>query len=214
VKIGIADAENHPAWPSTPIVAFDFDGTLTVRDSFNAFLHWRRGSLRAALTAATLLPAAGAYLIHRDRGRLKSALVGAFLGGVALETASEEANRFARATAKTMLRPDALACWSAWREKSVRVVIVTASPEFLVRPFAEQLGADQLVATRLSVDSLGRFTGDLDGGNCRGPEKVVRLKALFGPRLDLEAAYGDTDGDAEMLAAARRPGFRVFSGKP
>ena len=29
--------------PTAPIVAFDFDGTLTVRDSFTAFLKWRAG---------------------------------------------------------------------------------------------------------------------------------------------------------------------------
>ena len=26
-----------------PIVAFDFDGTLTIRDSFTEFLRWRAG---------------------------------------------------------------------------------------------------------------------------------------------------------------------------
>lgn len=214
MEIGIENAESHHAVSITPIVAFDFDGTLTVRDSFSAFLIWRCGRLRAAITAITLLPDAVAYLIHQDRGRLKSALVRAFLGDVTLEAASREAKCFAKTQAKSLLRPDALASLKEWREKNAHVVIVTASPEFLVRPFAEHVDADGLLATRLGVDSSGRFTGILDGGNCRGAEKVVRLKALFGPRLDLEAAYGDSDGDTEMLAAARRPGLRAFTDKP
>jgi phosphatidylglycerophosphatase C len=57
-------------------------------------------------------------------------------------------------------------------------------------------------------------TGGFVGRNCRGPEKVVRLKAAFGPDFELKAAYGDTGGDREMLAAAELPGYRVFKGVP
>lgn len=214
MEIGIANAENHPADPMTPLVAFDFDGTLTVRDSFNAFLIWRGGPLKAATKAVTLIPACVAYLFHQDRGRLKSALARAFLGGVTLEAASRDANRFAKAQAMRLLRPDALTSWRQWRDKGARLIIVTASPEFLVKPFAEQLGADHLLATRLGVDPSGRFTGVLEGGNCRGQEKVARLKALFGQGFALEAAYGDTSGDTEMLASARYAGLKVFKGSP
>jgi phosphatidylglycerophosphatase C len=50
--------------------------------------------------------------------------------------------------------------------------------------------------------------------NCRGPEKVARLKAAFGPDLEFRAAYGDTGGDREMLAMAEIKGYRVFKGTP
>jgi phosphatidylglycerophosphatase C len=197
-----------------PLVAFDFDGTLTVRDSFNAFLLWRRGSLRALAPALRLIPAAVVYLFQRDRGRLKSAMVHAFLGGVALDTAGREAEQFARSQFLALLRPDALARWREWQDQGACLAIVTASPEFLVAPFAKRLGADHLIATRFGIDGQGCFTGALDGGNCRGPEKVARLKALFGANLNIQAAYGDTSGDREMLAAARERGYRVFKGHP
>src|SRR5246127_268951 len=63
-----------------PIVAFDFDGTLTVRDSFTAFLRWRAGPFRHALGMARLAPAALRYLFDRDRGRIKAAAAREFLG--------------------------------------------------------------------------------------------------------------------------------------
>jgi phosphatidylglycerophosphatase C len=56
--------------------------------------------------------------------------------------------------------------------------------------------------------------GSLDGENCRGEQKVARLREVFGPDVHLAAAYGDTSGDAEMLAIADEKGFRVFKGKP
>jgi phosphatidylglycerophosphatase C len=211
--MGSADDLRHPVI-ARPLVAFDFDGTLTVRDSFVAFLVWRAGFLAAAIRGLTLVPAALAYFRHRDRGRLKSAVIRAFLGGVSLETAREDARRFARDQAPRLLRPDAISAWTAWRERGAHLVIVTASPEFLVSPFAEALTADDLIGTRLVVDVQDRITGALQGLNCRALEKVTRLTAMFGAPLDLAAAYGDTRGDWEMLAAAREAGFRVFRGRP
>ena len=58
-----------------------------------------------------------------------------------------------------------------------RVVIVSASYEHYVRVLADHLGLDGVAATRLAVGADGRLTGDLDGPNCRGPEKVARLHA-------------------------------------
>ncbi|MGC1303521.1 MAG: hypothetical protein WA840_14215, partial [Caulobacteraceae bacterium] len=53
-------------------VAFDFDGTLTVKDSFNAFLTWRTPPARLALALLRLAPRLAAYAFDRDRGRVKA----------------------------------------------------------------------------------------------------------------------------------------------
>ena len=55
------------------------------------------------------------------------------------------------------------------------VVLVSASFEVYLRPLAALLGAHDVLAVRLEVDADGILTGRLDGPNCRGPEKVVRL---------------------------------------
>jgi phosphatidylglycerophosphatase C len=180
-----------------PLVAFDFDGTLTSRDSFTAFLAWRAGS---------------AYLINRDRGRLKAAAVRRFLAGETRAELEAEAQTFAAEHGRALLRPDALRAWRRWQAEGARLVIVTASPEIVVSPIARGLGADRLIGTRLAFDANDRVTGDLEGANCRGPEKVRRLRETFGPDVALEAAYGDTDGDTEMLALAEEQGMRVFNG--
>jgi phosphatidylglycerophosphatase C len=104
--------------------------------------------------------------------------------------------------------------WKRWRKERVRLIIVTASPETVVAPFARGLAADGLLATPLAFDGLGRVTGGFERPNNRGPEKVVRLTEAYGPNLKVRAAYGDTDGDTEMLAIAEEPYYRVFSGKP
>jgi phosphatidylglycerophosphatase C len=196
------------------IVAFDFDGTLTTRDSFTAFLAWKAGPIGYFLGLARLLPHIAAYSLNRDRGRLKAAAAALFLGGEPLQQLETEAEAFAMEKAQTMLRPDAVQAWRNWRSQGVMTVIVTASPETLVRPFARALGADLLIGTRLEFDGEGRVTGRFASPNCRGPEKVARLKQAFGDDVTLAAAYGDTSGDREMLQLAEVKGYRIFKGKP
>ena len=195
-------------------MAFDFDGTLTVADSFTAFLRWRAGPTGWARGLVRLAPATARYLLDRDRGRIKAAAVAQFLRGADALQLAEEADRFAAETWDSFMRPDALACWEDWGRKGAHRVIVTASPSLTVAPFARRLGAEALLGTELALDPDGRVTGAFVGENCRGQEKVDRLIRDYGPDAVLEAAYGDTSGDAEMLARAAHPGFRRFRQRP
>jgi len=197
-----------------PFVAFDFDGTITTKDSFTTFLKWRAGPARYALGLLRLAPAALAYVFHRDRGRIKAQAVGEFLVGLTQPELEADAEAFAAEVGPQILRPDALATWRRWRAEGARLVIVSASPSFVVAPFAKRLGADRLIATELAYDDDGRARGVFATPNCRGPEKIVRLKAEFGDDMALKAAYGDTSGDREMLEMADIKGYRVFRARP
>ena len=217
--MGTPEADRQPSTEDEgrgerPIVAFDFDGTLTTHDSFTAFLRWKAEPLPYWLGLIALLPHILAYGVNRDRGRLKAAAAARFLGGMPAERLAADAESFAMEHAQRMLRPDAVQAWRNWRAQGALVVIVTASPETIVRPFARALGADLLIGTRLQLDAAGCVTGRFVGPNCRGPEKVVRLKQAFGDDVILAAAYGDTSGDREMLRIAEFPGYRIFKGKP
>ncbi|KQP43646.1 MAG: HAD-IB family hydrolase [Brevundimonas sp.] len=196
------------------IVAFDFDGTLTIRDSFTEFLRWRAGPGAWALGLVKLAPALAAYAKDRDRGRIKAASVKEFLLGVSRQTLETEAAAFAEEIWPRFMRPDALEVWNDWGQRGAHRVIVTASPTTTVAPFARKLGAEALLGTEFVFNADDRITGDFAGPNCRGEEKVRRLKAAYGDDMTLVAAYGDTSGDTEMLAMAQQPGFRIFRRKP
>ena len=196
------------------VVAFDFDGTITVRDSFTEFLKWRVDQGRYMAGMTRLVPAAISYLGHRNRGRIKAAAVREFLKGMTRDELEAQARAFAEVAAPSLLRPDALQTWRRWRQRHAKLVIVSASPDMIVAPFARGLGADALIATELAFDADDRVTGGFLGSNCRGPEKVRRLRAMFGPDFTLKAAYGDTSGDREMLKIADHRGYRVFKERP
>lgn len=197
-----------------PIVAFDFDGTLTIRDSFTEFLRWRAGAGGWALGLVKLAPAVAAYARDRDRGRIKAASVREFLRGVPRAELEAEAEAFAGEVWSQFMRPDALKVWNDWGAKGAHRVIVTASPETTVAPFARRLGAEALLGTQLVFDGEDRVTGAFATANCRGEEKVRRLRAVYGDDVHLAAAYGDTSGDTEMIAIAQEKGFRVFRARP
>ncbi|MHB8530562.1 MAG: HAD-IB family hydrolase [Caulobacteraceae bacterium] len=211
--MGTDPADRQRRGARRPLVAFDFDGTLTTRDSFRDFLAWRGGPVRYGLGVARLAPALAEFALRRDRQRLKEATTKVFLAGVAKDDLAAEAARYAAERSGALLRPDALACWKRWQAAGARLLIVTASPETIVAPFAHGLDAWRLIGTRLAFDGRGRVTGGFEGANCRGPEKVRRLRAELGVDVRLKAAYGDSDGDAEMLQLAEERGYRTFGVK-
>jgi len=201
-----------PCPPS--LVAFDFDGTLTWKDSFTAFLIATCGLTRVG-GAFALQPTLGIdYLVTHDRGRLKSRLLYHLLGPVSQSELETLISAYVSRTGMGLFRPDALRVWEEHQTAGIQRVIVTASPDLLVRPLGKLIGADRVIGTRLGFSAEGRLLPDLDGLNCRGAEKVRRLTAAFGKAFDLQAAYGDTRGDAEMLAAAKHGHYRVFRQKP
>ncbi len=212
--MGESAQDRQPDTPFRPLVAFDFDGTLTSEDSFMAFLAWRAGAGALSGRPRRAGPGGGA-LPGRPRPRAASRRppCGASWRACHAPTLEAEAQRFATERGRALLRPDALRAWRRWQGDGARLVIVTASPELIVAPIARALGADRLIGTRLAFDAQDRVTGAFEGANCRGAEKVRRLREAFGDDVALEAAYGDTDGDREMLTLAEEKGFKVFNGK-
>ncbi len=198
---------------SSPIAAFDFDGTLTWTDSFNAFLFDTCGASRMAATAVAHPGLWTDYVRTRDRGALKSRFLYSLLGPVSQAELQDRIAQFVTKRGLSLFRPDALAAWDSHAASGHRRVIVTASPELVVAPLGALIGADRVIGTRLGFSDDGQLRRDLDGINCRGPEKARRLREAFGDGLDLDSAYGDTLGDREMLAAARHAHYRVFHGK-
>lgn len=76
-------------------------------------------------------------------------------------------------------------------------VIVTASPEFLISPVAEQFKVE-LIGTKMDSN-----TGKITGKNCYGEEKVRRLKLAY-PSTAISEAYGDRESDMPILRLAEK----------
>jgi phosphatidylglycerophosphatase C len=193
------------------VAAFDLDGTLTRRDTLLPFLlrSCGRGRTAAALLAESLVLLRGMAGNDAARDAGKEAVLRRLLGGRPVAPLVELAETFADEAMRTLVRTDAAARIEGHRTQGHELVIVTASPELYVGALARRLGIDHVLGTRLEVDETGLLTGRLLGANCRGPEKVARLRAWLGDEPFELWAYGDSAGDRELLALAAANGTRV-----
>jgi len=203
------------ATPGTKAVvaAFDFDGTLTYRDTLGPFLirslGWR-GFLRALLLSAPWLAAYMLQLISNHEA--KARLLQVSLGGVAQQDIAGHAQEFVQ-----NYLPDQ---WQVWglqqlvqhQKAGHRCVIVTASPSVYMHAVGKSLRVDAVLCTEMEVRD-GRYTGHMATANCHGQEKVRRLQAWLADTFAAEAvptlhAYGDTEGDLPMLRLASEAWYR------
>lgn len=195
------------------LALFDLDGTLTRRDTLSDLL-WRSfGPAACAQGALRLAPhLVGAALGAVERDVAKVRLLRHFFRGMRVEIFRALATRYALQHLPALLRPAAEARLNWHLTQGHRVIVVSASAEDWIRPWAEPQGVEVL-ATRLASRN-GRLTGDLAGANCRGPEKVVRIRGLLEP-VDYHPihAYGDTVGDRAMLDLAHHPVYRGLRGR-
>jgi phosphoserine phosphatase len=102
---------------------------------------------------------------------------------------------------------EALAIMEEHRGAGRRVVVISASPEEIVRPLCRYLGIDDIIATRAAVDEDGRYTGELEL-YAYGPGKADAMRAMAeeeGIDLDASYAYSDSITDLPMLEAVGHP---------
>ena len=189
------------------VAAFDLDKTLTLRDCVVPFV-WSLGRRRFVVGVLSNLPVIVVAGLRRDRDRVKAIITRIAFRGRLAEEVRERAEHFVDRVHPSWIRDDTAARLSWHVEAGHSVVIVSASYEPYVRLLAERLGVAGALATRIEYDQNGRCTGRLDGANCRGAEKVIRLHDWLGvdDTSSFEIyAYGDSRGDRQLLAIADRP---------
>ena len=196
----------------SPIIAvFDFDGTLTYRDSLFPFIRRAVGFPKFIMCLFLLTPVLFAYASRLVKNSdAKQAVLKHYFAGIDIEAFQDIGNSFAIESLPGMLRPEAVRRLRWHQQHGHRIIVVSASIEAYLRPWARTMQCDQVIGTKMEVEN-GQITGRLSGKNCYGPEKVERLEGLLG-KLDtyFVYAYGDSRGDRELLAAADQGFFRRF----
>lgn len=195
------------------IAFFDFDGTITRRDSLAVFMRFTHGETGFLLGLLPVLPAIMAFKAGlMDRQISKEKLLSSFYRGWDAEKFVMTADKFAREVIPGLIRPAAAERLAWHRSQGHETVIVSASPEQWIGPWSQDQGFDFL-STKLQV-SNGRITGRIDGHNCHGEEKVRRIRAHFNlERYDDVYAYGDSSGDKPMLSLATHAYYKPFRGQ-
>jgi len=77
-------------------------------------------------------------------------------------------------------------------------VVISASFDFIVRPFCERLGIKYIIATEYDTKN-----GKIIGKNCKGKEKIVRFNKIF-KKPKVYEAYSDSLSDIPMFEIAKK----------
>jgi len=196
-----------------PIVAaFDFDGTLTQGDSLLPFLIFAAGWPRFLAGMILLSPQILGYLIGLIRNDIaKQRVLDYFFGGLENRELQFVAAKFSAEKLPKLLRPEAVKRLEWHRQQGHTCVLISASLQDYLIPWARRNGFKHVIASSLAKDEHDRILGELEGGNCYGAVKAERLLELMGPREGFELyAYGDSRGDRELLATADHAFFKTM----
>lgn len=205
---------NKPEASKPVVAAFDFDGTVTRRETLGPFLLHTLGAVRVAGDALVLSPTLAGYALGLIRNDVaKERVFVRCLGGMQVDRLRQQAERFAATALPRLIRREAMQRLAWHKRQGHRCVVISASLELYVKPWAIGAGFDSVIATRIETLPDGTTSGRLAGSNCYGIEKVRQLEALLGGRSGYTLyAYGDSRGDRELLAAADHAYYRRMPG--
>lgn len=191
------------------LALFDFDGTITTRDTMLAFCRHAVGDVRYLLGLAWLSPTLIGYLLRwvpNDTAKVR--MLRHFLGGLSRDELDALGRSFVP-RAEGWVRPAASERLAWHVAEGHDVFIVSASLDLWLAPWAEARDLP-LLCTRGAFDG-GVFTGALATPNCHGQAKVDRVReAVDLPSYDVVHAYGDSSGDTEMLELAHEAHYQPF----
>ena len=192
------------------LALFDFDGTITNKDTFLEFIKFYKGNLRFYSGMLLLSPWLVLFKLKIfENWKAKEMVLKYFFKGENQADFKLKSQIFAKDIIPTMIRPKALQQLKKHIENGDKVIIISASAENWISSWVEQFNIP-LLATRLEIKN-GLITGNLEGKNCYGAEKINRLKIfLNNETYDKIYAYGDSSGDRELLAFATDKFYRHF----
>ena len=190
---------------------FDLDKTVIAKSSTLAFVRPLRKA--GLLNHRAVLKAAVAQAIYRTVGadqvqldRVRDQLVGLSKG-----LKADRVRRLVQETVDEVISPlvyaEALALMDEHRRQGRKIVIMSISPEEVVRPLAGYLGVDHVIASRSAVDEEGRYAGRV-AFYATGEAKAGAIRELAVQwDLDLEGCFGysDSSADLPMLEAVGQP---------
>lgn len=197
---------------SNIVRVFDFDGTITNKDSLIRLISHVFGHTHMILCLLFYSPLLFLMKIGKyPNGMAKQHIFSHFFKGMRESQFISLCKQYAESD-RSILRSDTISIVNKALQEGEIVVIVSASADYWIKPFLRFEPFDHdaseriiIISTKLEVKE-GKLTGRFASNNCSRGEKVMRLCDMF-PNLESYKviAYGDSKGDKEMLEYADEP---------
>jgi phosphatidylglycerophosphatase C len=194
------------------IAFFDFDGTLTYKDSFDSFL--RQSCAPAAFLFKKYVwdfPYLVAYKLKLiSTHQLKQRRLKTFLASKSSNELEQITKQFSEIVLPKIIKKSGLERIAWHKAEGHQIWIVSASFDFVLEKWCAQNNIN-LITNKAEITTHNRLSGFFPKPDCNNEEKVNRIRQ----NIDLEKAtaiyaYGDTSGDSAMLALSHHPHFCFF----
>ncbi|MBO6200317.1 MAG: haloacid dehalogenase-like hydrolase [Chryseobacterium sp.] len=188
---------------------FDFDGTLTYKDTMFLFLKF----YNPAKYSIQFLKHVPLFILLKlklaNAEAVKKSFISSILKGESRYNIDKKAKLFFDENYPSLIRENALDFINNIDREHTESYIVSASLDIWVQPFAEKFNMTLLATKAEFKDDV--FTGKFIGKNCNKDEKVCRIEAELGDKkFDKIIAFGDTSGDKPMFKFANESHYRFF----
>ncbi|HBU6430622.1 HAD-IB family hydrolase [Klebsiella michiganensis] len=191
------------------LAVFDFDGTLTDRHTFWRYVRFIRGPIFFWIGIFVMLPHILAVLLRiTPLMQARRSFINYFLAGVNACQEEALAKKYVSEYLPKCIRQQALRRLRWHQSQGHTIALISNSPENYLEVWGRSINVNIICGTKL--DCQGEFlTGKVTGEDCVGSEKVHRLRERL-PSLENYHiyAYGDSSGDAELLAIADAAFYR------
>jgi len=182
------------------IAVFDFDGTLTTKDTLLEFIKFACGKRKFFFGFLLYSPILVLMKLRLyPNWKTKQKIFSFFFKGMEYQRFQELGRLFADKI-DTFRRDEIIEILKTHLNNGDTVYIISASIDEWVRPWCTKFALTGVLGTKVEVSSNGFLTGRFLTKNCYGQEKVNRLLQVECDRSNyILHVYGDSRGDKEIM---------------
>ena len=179
------------------LYVFDVDGTITKNDSFLLLIKFVcPGILNRSVLWMKCLLLLPKVILKKDISVIKYHILKLLFKGVSRSDLNKTGDMFYKKVLGENVLPKAATYIAELRKEEVKIVFLSASCEFWLKPLAADYGAS-LICSRLEFYN-DNFTGTVLGENCKGEEKRRRLTAVFPADKYEFICFGNSESDRKL----------------
>lgn len=186
------------------LAIFDVDFTITRKETlielFKFLIKEDKRNIRFIPRALVsgLLYGVGIY----DEKAVKEAFL-KFIDGIEENNLKLLVKKYYDSRLSKILYKDAIDKIRELKSKGYLIYLISASPEFYLNEFYKIKEVDKIIGTKFTIEE-GKFKRKIIGNNCKGEEKVIRLKEFLkneGIEVDFKNSYmfSDSLSDKPLL---------------
>ena len=192
------------------LAIFDIDYTITKKETLMEFFRFCIKKDKKNIKYLPLAAYSGIMYVIKiyDEKKVKEKFL-KFIEGIEKDELSKLTREFYESTLENILYDDALKMIKKLKDEGYKIYLISASPEFYINEFYNIPQVDKIIGTRFKFND-DVFMREIEGENCKGKEKVRRLKEFLKEKnikVDFRNSYmfSDSMSDKPLLDLVGKP---------